>query len=106
MDVIFYEKSDIAVSSEKPEKLGDDSFPVDFFRREKWKSICVVEPELPTEEAVGDIPTSEIFVVDTVFDEFLTEVEILLFWMERHRKKVMEYVLLFYFVILTKEESA
>ena len=91
MDVIFYEKSDIAISSEKPEKFCDDSFPVDFFRREKWESICEVESELPTEEAISDIATSEIFIVYTILDELLTESEVLLFWMERHGEE--DYVI-------------
>ena len=91
MDVIFYEKSDIAISSEKPEKLRDDSFPVDFFGREQWESICEVESELPTEEAIGDVSTSEVFVIDTILDEILTEIEVLLFWMERHNRELVVY---------------
>ena len=91
MDVIFYEKSDIGVSSEKPEKLRDDSFPVDFFGREQWESISEIKPELATEEAIGDISTSEVFVIDTILDEILTEIEVLLFWMERHGEE--DYVI-------------
>ena len=87
MDIIFDQEANIRISSEKPEKLGDHSFPVDFFRREKRESIYEVEPKLPTEEAIGDITTSEIFVIYTILDEFLTESEILGFWMESHRKR-------------------
>ena len=87
MDVIFYEKSDIGVSSEKPEKLGDDSLPIDTLGREQWESISEVELELPTEEAIGDISTSEVFVIDTILDEILTEIEVLLFWMESHKSE-------------------
>lgn len=87
MDIILYQKSDITVSSEKPEKFGDDSFPVDLFRREKGKSIREVESELSTEEAIRHISTSEVFVIDTVFDKFASEVEILLFWVERHNNE-------------------
>ena len=92
MDVILYEKSDIGVSSEKPEKLGDDSLPIDTLGREEWKSISEVKPELATEEAIGDIPTSEVFVIDTILDEVLTEIEVLLFWMESHNRE-LEYIL-------------
>lgn len=91
MDVICYEKSDIGVSSEKPEKFRDDSFPVDFFGREQWESICEVELELPTEEAIGDVSTSEVFIIDTILDELLTEIEVLLFWMERHNRELVVY---------------
>ena len=91
MDVVLDEKSDIAISSEKPEKLRDDSFPIDTLGREQWESISEVELELPTEEAIGDISTSEVFVIDTILDEILTEIEVLLFWMERHGEE--DYVI-------------
>ena len=90
MDTILDEKSYIGVSAEEPEKLSDDSFPVDTLRGEKWESIWKIEPKLPTEEAIRDISTSEIFIVDTIFDEISTEIEVLLFWMERHRKEDYE----------------
>ena len=84
MDIILYEKSDIGVSAEEPEKLSDDSLPVDTLRREQWESVREVESELSCEEAIGDITTSEIFIIDSAFDEFSTEIEVLLFWMDRH----------------------
>ena len=43
MDIIFDEESDIAVSAKKPEKLRDDSFPVDFLGREEWESVFEIE---------------------------------------------------------------
>ena len=103
MDIILDEESDIGVSAEKPEKLCDDSLPVDLFGRKEWESVCEIESELSSEETIGDIPTSEIFIIDTVFDEILSEIEILLFWMERHERKMR---LSFFFVILTEEGSA
>lgn len=87
MDIILDEKSDIAVSSEKPEKLSDDSLPVDFLRREERKSLFEIEAKLSTEKTIRHISTSEIFIIDTIFDEISTEVEVLLFWMERHRSE-------------------
>ena len=90
MDTILDEKSYIGVSVEEPEKLSDDSLPVDALRGEKWESLIKLKTKLPTEEAIRDISTSEIFVIDTIFDEISTEVEVLLFWMERHRKEDYE----------------
>jgi hypothetical protein len=87
MDIIFNEESDIGVSTEKPEKLGDDSFPVDFFRRKEWESFVEIETKLTSEKTIRDITTSEIFIIDSVFDELFSEVEILLFWVDRHRRK-------------------
>jgi hypothetical protein len=86
MHSILDEKSDIRVSSEKPEKLSHDSLPVDTLGREKWKSILEFEAKLSSEEAIGHIPTSEIFIIDTVFYEISPEIEILLFWMDRHEE--------------------
>lgn len=86
MDIIFDEESDIAVSAKEPEELGDDSFPVDFFRREEWESIREIESELSTEKAIGHISASEIFIIDTAVDKFTTEVEVLLFWVYWHRR--------------------
>jgi hypothetical protein len=86
MDVIFDEESDIRVSSEKPEKLSDDSLPVDFLGREKRESIREVKSKLSSEKAIRDISTSEIFVIDTIFDEIATKIEVLLFWVKRHEK--------------------
>jgi hypothetical protein len=89
MDIIFDKESNIAISTEKPEKLSDDSLPVDFFRREKWESIFKVKAKLTTKKAIRHISTSEIFVIDTVFDELSTEIEILLFWVNNHKKRAL-----------------
>ena len=90
MDTILDEKSYIGVSAEEPEELRYYSFPVDTLRGEKWESLIKLNTKLPTEEAIRDISTSEIFIVDTICDEISTEVEVLLFWMERHRKEDYE----------------
>ena len=87
MDTILDEKSYIGVSAEEPEKLSDDSLPVDTLGSKEWKTLIKLKPKLPTEEAIRDISTSEIFIIDTIFDEISTEIEVLLFWMERHRGK-------------------
>ena len=84
MDTILDEKSDIGISAKEPEKLGDDSLPVDFLRREEWESITELEAKLSSEKTLRDVTTSKIFVIDTIFDEIATEIEILLFWMESH----------------------
>lgn len=84
MDIILYEKSDIGVSAKEPEKLSDDSLPVDTLRSEQWESICEVESKLPTEEAISHISTSEIFIIDSFLYELTTEIEVLLFWVDRH----------------------
>jgi hypothetical protein len=86
---VLDEKSDIRVSAEKPEKLGDDSFPVDTLGREEWESILEFESKLPAEETICHISTTEIFVIDAMIDELATEIEILLFWMDRHRSEVL-----------------
>lgn len=86
MDTILDEESDIGVTSEKPEKFGDDSFPVDLLRREKRESIREVESELSSEKAIRHISTSEIFVIDTIFYQVSPEVEVLLFWVNWHGK--------------------
>ena len=39
MDVVLDEESDIAVTTEEPEELGNHSFPVDFFGGEEWETI-------------------------------------------------------------------
>jgi hypothetical protein len=91
MDVVLDEESDIRVTSEEPQELSDDSFPVDFFRREEWKSICEIKAKLTSEKTIRHISTSEIFIIDTVFDKVSPEVEVLLFWMDRHRKNVRNY---------------
>ncbi len=94
MDIILDEETDIAVSTQKPEKFCHDSLPVDTLGREEWKSVSEVESELSPEETIGDISTSEIFIVDTIFDEFSTEVEVLLFWMDfDHRVNIRIYYL-------------
>lgn len=87
MDIILGEKPDIRVPTEEPEELGNDSLPVDFFGREEWESISEIESELTSEETIRHIATSEVFVVYTVLDEVSPEVEVLVFWMDRHRKK-------------------
>jgi hypothetical protein len=87
MYTVLDEKSDIAVSAEKPEKLCHDSLPVDTLGREKWKSLLEFEAKLPAEETICHISTTEIFIIDTIFYEISTKVEVLLFWMDRHREK-------------------
>ncbi len=87
MDVILDEESDIRVTTEEPEELGNHSFPVDFFGGEEWETIREVESELTSKKTICHIATSEILVIDTARDEVLPEVEVLLFWMNRHRKK-------------------
>lgn len=87
MDIVFYEKSDIWVASEEPQKLRDHSFPVDFFRREQRKSIFKLKAKLSPKKTIRHISTSEIFVIDTVFYEVFSEAEVLLFWMKSHRGK-------------------
>ena len=91
MDVVLDEESDIAVTTEEPEELSNHSFPVDFFGCEERETVSKVESELTSKKTIRHISTSEIFVVDTVIYEILTEVEILLFWMDRHRKIVRNY---------------
>ncbi len=86
MDIILDEKSDIIIPSKKPEKLSHDSFPVDFFCCEEWKSLRELVAMLTTEETIGDITRTKIFIVDTMINEFSTEIEILKLWM-RHRRK-------------------
>jgi len=88
MDIILDEESDIAVPAEEPQELSDHSLPVDFFGCEEWKTLIKVESELTSEKTIRHISASEIFVVDTVLDEVSPEVEVLLFWMDRHRKIV------------------
>ena len=90
MDIILDEESDIGVSTEEPEELGNHSLPVDFFGREERKTISKIESELTSKKTIRHISASEVFVVDTVLDEVLTEVEILLFWVYRHRKENKE----------------
>jgi hypothetical protein len=74
----------IGVSAEEPEKLSHDTFPVDLLGREEWETVSEIETKLSSEKTIGDIATSEIFVVDTMLDQFATEIEVLLFWMDRH----------------------
>jgi hypothetical protein len=87
VDTILDQKSDIRVSAKEPEELSDHSFPVDPLGREEWESILEFETKLPAEKAIRHISTSEIFVIDTIFDQVSTEVEVLFFWMDRHRRK-------------------
>ena len=87
MHVILDEKSDIRISSEKPEKFGYDSFPVYFFCREERESIRKIESKLSSKKTIRHIATSEVFIIDSVLDQFTTEIEVLLFWMIRHGKK-------------------
>jgi hypothetical protein len=91
MDIIFDEESDIAVSTEKPEKLRDDSFPVDFLCREKRKSLVKIETKLTSEKTIRHVTATEIFIIDSFFDELFPEVEVLLFWVYWHRKNVRNY---------------
>ncbi len=84
MDIILDEKANIGISTKKPKQLCDDSFPVDFFRREEWKAVLEIEAELATEKTIGHISTSEIFIINTMFDELTTEVEVLFFWVLWH----------------------
>jgi hypothetical protein len=86
VDVIFYEEANIRVSAKKPEKFCNDSFPVDFLGREKWESLTELEAKLPSEKTLRDITTSEVFVIDAILEEVSTEIKILLFWMDRHRR--------------------
>lgn len=92
MNIVLYKKTDIRITTKKPEKFCDDSFPVDLLGCEKWETFFEFKPELTTKETIGHISTSEIFVVDTMFDEVSTEVKILLFWMKRHRKNIMSFL--------------
>lgn len=85
MHIILDEKSDIRIPSEKPEKFGHDSFPVYFFCREEGKSIRKVESKLSSEKTIRHIATSEVFIIDSILDQFTTEIEVLLFWMVGHR---------------------
>lgn len=85
MDVILYEKSYIRIPSKEPEELGHDSFPVDFFGREQGESIREFESKLSTEETIGYIAGTEIFIIDTMFDKITTEIEILMFRMSHKR---------------------
>ncbi len=91
MDVILDKESDIRVTTEEPEELSNHSFPVDFFGCEERETVSKVESELTSKKTIRHISTSEILVIDTVRDEVLPEVEILLFWMDRHRKIVRNY---------------
>lgn len=91
MDIVLDEESDIRIPTEKPEELGHNSFPVDFFGREEWETILEIESELSPKETIGHIPTSEIFVIDTMIYELKSEIEVLLFWMERHSKNIMSF---------------
>jgi hypothetical protein len=84
MDVVLHEESDIGVTTEEPEELSDDPFPVDFFGGEEWESIREVESELSSKKTMSDVSASEILVVDTMLYELHTEIEILLFWVFRH----------------------
>jgi len=88
MDVIFYEKTYVRVSTEEPDQLRNDSLPVDFLRRQQWKPILKVEAKLSPKKTVRYIATSEIFIIDSIFDQIESEIEILLFWMLSHRRKI------------------
>jgi hypothetical protein len=81
MDVILDKKSDIGISSEEPQELCDDTFPVDFFRREERKSILKIKTKLTSKKTICHISTSKIFVIGTILDEISPEIEVLLFWM-------------------------
>lgn len=39
MDIIFDQEADIGLSSKEPDEFSYDSFPVNFFRREEWKTL-------------------------------------------------------------------
>ena len=84
MDIILYEKSDIRVSAKKPEKLRNNSLPVNFFRREERETISEIESELATEKTIRYIPTSEVFIINSRFDKLSSEVEVLFFWVLWH----------------------
>ncbi len=91
MDIVLDEKSDIRIPSKKPEKFCYDSFPVDLLGGKKGETFFEFESELATKKTIGYISTSEILVVDTMLDEISTKIEILLFWVYRHRKLVRNY---------------
>ena len=87
MDIILDEESNIRIPSQKPEKLSDDSFPVYTFGREEGKSISKIKSELSSEETIRDVSTSEVFVIDTIFNQISTEFEVLDFRVLAHKKK-------------------
>ena len=91
MDIVLDEEPDIGVTTEEPEEFSDDPLPVDFFGSEQWESIGEVKPELSSKKTMCHVSAPEILVIDTVIHEIHTEVEILLFWVYRHRKKVRDY---------------
>jgi hypothetical protein len=91
VDIVLDEESDIRVSAKEPEEFGDNSLPVDFFCREEWKSISKIEAKLTSKKTIRHISASEILVIYTFFDKVSSEVEVLLFWVYRHRKIVMNY---------------
>jgi hypothetical protein len=86
LDVILYEWTDIGLTRDKPEKFMDDSSHEDLLGSKKWKRTREIKSHLMTKNRTSS-DTSTIAPIYTSIENFLKEIEILLFSMHKEINK-------------------